>query len=79
MRIEQLTKKQKHIRPNMHYLIDFNGTKQYFSKSSILELQSKLNELFICDVVSMYCVCDKYHDRYEEANNNCNSCDRPID
>ena len=50
MRIEQLTKKQKHIRPNMDYLINFNGTYQYFSKSAILELQSKLNKLFICDV-----------------------------
>ena len=36
-------------------------------------------KLTLTDVVSMYCDCDKYHDRYEEVNNNCNSCDRPID
>lgn len=46
MRIEQLTKKQKQGMPNMDYVIDFNGTYQYFSKKAILELQRKLNELF---------------------------------
>jgi hypothetical protein len=35
-------------------------------------------QLTLTDVVSTYCDCDKYHDRYEEANNNCNSCDKPL-
>ena len=44
-----------------------------------MELIGCGDEDIASDVVSMYCDCDKYHDRYEEANNNCNSCDRPID
>tara|TARA_R110000796_G_scaffold58965_2_gene135826 strand:+ start:630 stop:860 length:231 start_codon:yes stop_codon:yes gene_type:complete len=62
MRIEQLTKKQKFIRPNMEYLINFNGTCQYFSKNAILELQSKLNKLFIHSVVDS---CDKKECEHE--------------
>ena len=45
----------------------------------INEFKARKKALTLTDVVSMYCDCDKYHDRYEEANNNCNSCDRPID
>ena len=26
----------------------------------------------------LVCVCNKWHDRYEEANNTCNSCDKAI-
>jgi DNA-binding ferritin-like protein (Dps family) len=41
-------------------------------------IKGKKEQLTLTDVVSTYCDCDKYHDRYEEANNNCNSCDKPL-
>ena len=41
-------------------------------------IKDKLKLFFIPVVVSTYCECDKYHDRYEESNNNCNSCDKPL-
>jgi hypothetical protein len=75
MRIEQLTKKQKFIRPNMEYLINFNGTCQYFSKSAILELQSKLNKLFIHSVVSSNFICNSENRRKEKCKEQCAWCD----
>jgi hypothetical protein len=29
-------------------------------------------------VIKSVCDCDKWHDRMEESNNNCSTCDRPI-
>ena len=29
-------------------------------------------------VISSVCVCDKWHDRMEESNNSCSTCDKPI-
>lgn len=29
-------------------------------------------------VIKSVCNCDKWHDRMEESNNNCSTCDRPI-
>jgi hypothetical protein len=46
---------------------------------TLLEVQEVVKKLTIPVVVSMYCDCDKYHSRYEESNNNCASCDKPID
>ena len=30
------------------------------------------------DVIKSVCDCNKWHDRMEESNNNCSTCDRPI-
>lgn len=35
-------------------------------------------QLRIHDVIKSVCDCDKWHDRMEESNNNCSTCDRPI-
>jgi hypothetical protein len=32
----------------------------------------------IADVVSTYCECDKYPSRYEESNNYCYDCEKPL-
>ena len=34
--------------------------------------------LLLFSVSSSVCDCDKWHDRMEESNNNCSTCDKPI-
>tara|TARA_B110000211_G_scaffold208416_1_gene244940 strand:+ start:52 stop:276 length:225 start_codon:yes stop_codon:yes gene_type:complete len=50
-----------------------------YGKEKLIEFNEIKKALTIPVVVGTYCDCDKYHDRYEEVNNNCNSCDKPID
>jgi hypothetical protein len=56
-----------------------NASEGIISIEDIIDFEQWIvKKLTLTDVVSTYCDCDKYHDRYEEANNNCNSCDKPL-